>query len=131
MSRSMSRFALPLPARRRRRAEGACRYTTPEGGLYASASLLPLPVDLGPDLEEPGSENIRRAQPRRTVGGGDSQYRRCVEQVVDVEHALDARAANPDDLGDPYVELVQSILEHRLGLDQRHAGRRRRARREV
>src|SRR5258706_8800003 len=86
-----------------------------------------LPIELCAQLEQARTKNTRGPQPGRTVRRVHAENCARVEHVVDVEHALKLRPADADDLREPHVELVETILEHRLRLDQRDAGGARRA----
>src|SRR5262245_12911537 len=75
-------------------------------------------IKLHSEFEQTPHKNLRRAQPVRSVLGIRAENSACVKRVVDVESPLDASSANPDDLAESNIELVEPRLEHREGSNQ-------------
>src|SRR2546426_6264708 len=83
-------------------------------------------VDLGTEFHQAGAENRRGLSPIRSVGEDFVQHGAGVEQVVDIESSLHAGPRDVEDLRQSYIELVQPVLEERVGDKQRDGRRSRR-----
>src|SRR5207244_6491563 len=70
-----------------------------------------LEVELPSKLQQPPTQNRRRLQPRRTVGGNDGLRVPGVERVVQLHVGLHARWSDAEGFREAQVNLVEAIVK--------------------
>src|SRR5262245_40952909 len=89
--------------------------------LLSAPALGPGPgseIELGSQFEQSSQLNGCRTAPRRSVRVVPPGDRARIEDVECVDHPLEARASNLEDLAETKIELRIAVLVHGIRVDQ-------------